>query len=80
DTVGEGTQVHCVLLSLYTPPKKSGYVENDTLSFWAAGVGLAWSDVMDAGFVLLMATLEMTPSLSMLITFSDLSSTLYGPE
>ncbi|KRX51107.1 hypothetical protein T05_16417 [Trichinella murrelli] len=59
---------------------ESTQVENDTLSFWAAGVGLAWSDVMNAGFVLLMATLEMTPSLLMVITLSDLSSTLYGPE
>ncbi|XP_003375988.1 secretin receptor [Trichinella spiralis] len=63
----------------YTLPLKN-QVENDTLSFWAAGVGLTWLDMMNVSFVLLMATWEMTPSLSMVITLSDLSSTLYGPE
>ncbi|KRX13112.1 hypothetical protein T07_8827 [Trichinella nelsoni] len=46
----------------------------------SAAVVLAWSDVVNAGFVLSTATLEMTPSLSMVSTLSDLPSTLCGPE
>ncbi|KRZ82081.1 hypothetical protein T08_5017 [Trichinella sp. T8] len=45
-----------------------------------AAVDLAWSDVVNAGFVLSTATLEMTPSLSMVNTLYDLSSILCGRD
>ncbi|KRY31699.1 hypothetical protein T01_13460 [Trichinella spiralis] len=63
-----GTTIH----SSMTCTKKAGGIWEDrwkTTRFrsGSAAVVLAWSDVVNAGFVLSMATLEMTPSLSMFV-------------
>ncbi|KRZ48215.1 hypothetical protein T02_13934 [Trichinella nativa] len=84
----EGSKtLRCMLYcGLYTLPlQKAGGIWEDrwkTTRFrsGSAAVVLALSDVVNAGFVLSTATLEMTPSLSMVSTLSDLPSTLCGPE